>query len=193
MPLNSKDRSRTINYFCYRLPAPSDWRPDDHFYEHRAAIKNVAPPTLPEKTEADLSINHFQHVATEKRNKTWTLEAASARLYSARNIAELKDISVIFYRENNQNISMTANSGELNTQTHNMALSGDIIALMPPYRLTTERLNYDHHSRIIATQTPTEIKGDAQWFKADTLEYNIDSQIIRCSGNVEGAFIEKNR
>jgi LPS export ABC transporter protein LptC len=88
---------------------------------------------------------------------------------------------------------MTANSGELNTQTHNMALSGDIIALMPPYRLTTERLNYDHHSRIIATQTPTEIKGDAQWFKADTLEYNIDSQIIRCSGNVEGAFIEKNR
>lgn len=193
MPLTSKNRSRKINCIVIGCLVLLIGGLVVIFVRHRAAIKKIDPPTVPEKTEADLSINHFQHVATENGVKKWTLEAASARLYSARNIAELNDISVIFFRENDQNISMTAKSGEVNTQTHNMTLSGDIIALMPPYRLTTERLNYDHHSRIMASQTPTEIEGDGQWFKADTLEYGIDSQIIRCSGNVEGEFIEKNR
>jgi LPS export ABC transporter protein LptC len=163
------------------------------FVRHRSAIKNVDPPPLPEKTEADLVIKNFQHMATENGVRKWTLAAASARLYSARNVAQLNDISVIFFRENDQEVSVTAKSGELNTQTHDMALAGDIVALMPPYRLTTERLNYDHHSRIITSQTPTKIFGDAQWFAADIMEYGIDSKIIKCNGNVEATFIEKKR
>ncbi len=159
------------------------------FVRHRLILKNNAPPPSPENTEASLTIKNFHHVATEDGIKKWTLEAASASLYSQKNIVRLNDISVIFFMHDNQNVTLKANTGELNSKTNDMNLIGSIIAVMPPYTLTTENLYYEHRLRIIQSHVPVKIIEGSMLLKADTMTYNINTETIKCDGNVEGSII----
>ena len=52
------------------------------FARHRTLQNKNEPPPPPEKTEANLTIKNFHHVATENGIRKWTLEAASANLYT---------------------------------------------------------------------------------------------------------------
>ncbi len=160
------------------------------FVRHRIILKKTDPPPPPVKTEANLTINNFHHVATENGEKKWMLKAASANLYSQINIVKLNNISVIFFMHDNQNVTLTANKGELNTETNDMVLNGSIVAVMSPYTLSTERLNYEHQLRIIHANIPVEITGPSMLLKADTMTYGIDTGVIKCDGHVEGSFIE---
>ena len=192
MPIKPKNNTRKINFiiigFIVILIAGILFI----FARHRLIIKEIDPPLPPEKTEADLTIKKFHHVATENGIKKWSLDATSARLYSPKNIVELNDISVIFFMEDSEEVRLTADSGELNSQTNNMVLNGNIVGVMPPYRLITESLNYDHRSRIISATTPVDIIGDGVQLKADAMDYGLKSKIIKCNGNVEGTFVENN-
>jgi LPS export ABC transporter protein LptC len=160
------------------------------FARHRLILKKNNSPPPPETTEATLTIKKFHHVTTENGIKKWTLEATSASLYSQKNMVKLNDISVIFFMHDKQNITLTANKGELNSETNNMTLNGNIVAVMTPYTLTTENLNYDHKLRIIHATKPIKMTGKSMLLKADTMTYGIDTEIIKCDGNVEGSFNE---
>ena len=159
------------------------------FVNHRSIQKKNNPPPPPEKTEASLTIKNFHHIATENGIKRWTLEAASASLYSQENIIKLNDISAVFFINDSQHVTLKANKGVLNSKTNNMDLSGNIVADMPPYTLTTESLSYGHQLRIIHANAPVIITGASMMLKADTMTYGINTDNIKCDGNVEGSFI----
>lgn len=156
---------------------------------HRLIHNKNAPPPPPEKTEANLTIKKFHHVATEDGIKKWSLEAASASLYSQENTVRLKDISVIFFRQGNSNVTLTADEGELNSQINDMSLNGNIVAVMPPYKITTENLNYGHQLRIIHMNKPVKITGPSMLLQADKMTYGIETELIKCDGNVKGNLI----
>ena len=159
------------------------------FIKHRSSLKKNDPPPPPETTNANLSIKNFHHIATENGIKKWTLEAASASLYSQENIVKLNDISAVFFINDSQNVTLKANNGELNSKTNDMTLSGSIVAEMLPYTLTTESLNYGHQLRIIHANAPVMITGASMMMKADTMKYDINTDKIKCDGNVEGTFL----
>ncbi len=159
------------------------------FVRHRSGLKKNDPPPSSETTNATLSIKNFHHVAIENGIKKWSLEAASANLYSQENIVKLNDISAIFFINDRQNVTLKANKGELNSKTNDMTLSGSIVTDMPPYTLTTETLNYGHQLRIIHANTPVMITGASMIMKAETMTYDINTDKIKCDGNVEGTFI----
>jgi len=188
--IKQKNNSRKINYLIIGFIFLFIGSILFIFIRHRLILKKIEPPPPPENTEANLTIKNFHHVATENGIKKWTLDAAAASLYTSANTVKLDDISVIFFMNDHQDITLKAKTGELNSQTNNMALKGDIVAEMPPYRLTTQNLNYDHQSRIIRSDTPVIITGTSVLLKADTMSYEMDSKIIKCNGNVEGSFIE---
>ncbi len=160
------------------------------FVRHRTFLKNTAPPPPPENSEANLSIKNFRHVATENGINKWTLEASSASLYSAENMARLNDISVVFFMKDNQNLTVKANKGLLNSKTNDMTVSGNIIAETSQYTLTTESLNYMHGSHMIKIDKPVEINGPLMTLNADTMAYNINTGTITCEGNIKGSFSE---
>jgi len=89
----------------------------------------------------------------------------------------------------NQNVTLTANKGELNSKTNDMTLSGSIVAEIPPYTLATENLYYEHRLRIIHANKPVKMTGASMSMKADTMTYAINTEVIKCNGNVEGSFI----
>lgn len=159
------------------------------FIRHRLILKNIDPPPPPEATEANLTIKKFQHIATEDGIKKWALEAVSASLYSQENIVRLKDISVIFFRNGNPSVTLEADQGELNSKTNNISLNGNIVAAMPPYKLTTENLNYEHQLRIIYINEPLKMTGSSMLLQADTMTYGIETETIQCNGHVKGSVI----
>ncbi|MDO9262669.1 MAG: LPS export ABC transporter periplasmic protein LptC, partial [Desulfosalsimonadaceae bacterium] len=160
------------------------------FIRHRVVQKNSSSPFRPETTQATLTIKNFHHEATENGEKKWTLEASSASLFTPQNMAQLTDISVIFLMKKGGALSICAHKGVLNTKTNDMTVTGNIIAEIPPYSLTTESLNYQHGSRMIHVNEPVEIIGQSMTLKAGALTYNIATGVMACENHVEGSFIE---
>ena len=160
------------------------------FVRHRILLKNIAPSPAPKKTEANVTIKNFQHVATEDGVIQWTLEAGSASFYSIESKAELNNLSVVFFMKNGRKLTMKANQGILNSKTNDMTLSGNIRAEIDDYILTTEKLNYRHHSRIVEITTPVDIIGPLATLTADTMTYDIKKATMQCNGNVNGSLNE---
>lgn len=185
-----KNNSQKINYVIIGLIVLLIGSTLFIFIRHRLILKKIDPPPPPENTGATLTIKNFQHVATENGVRKWTLDAASASLYSSQDLVKLNDITVVFFMDNQQDITLTAKNGELNSQTNDMRLYKEIEAIMPPYKLSTDSLNYDHQFHIIQADTPVEIYGSSLRLNADQMKYDVQAKTIRCSGNVKGLFIE---
>ena len=162
------------------------------FIRYNVSKKDIKSPEPPENTDATFSLKNFHHIATQNGIKKWKLEASSASVYAKQDLASLKDISVTFYMidSNNQNITLTADDGLLNTKTNNISVNGNIIVKTEEYILKTENLNYVHHSHIINVNEPFEIIGSSVMLKADSMTYDINAELIKCNGNVEGSFLE---
>lgn len=189
MHLNHISKSRKINFLTTGFIILIIGGILFMFIRHRLILKNIDPPPPPEATEADLTIKKFHHIATEDGIKKWALEAASASLYSQENIVRLKDISVIFFRNGNPSVTLKADKGELNSKTNDISLNGNIVAVMPPYKVTTENLNYEHQLRIIHIDKPLKMTGSSMLLQADTMTYGIETEIIQCDGHVKGSVI----
>ena len=110
-------------------------------------------------------------------------------MYSQENTVRLKDISIIFFRQGNSNVTLTAVEGELNSQTNDMSLNGNIVAVMTPYKITTENLNYEHQLRIIHMNKPVKIIGPSMLLQANKMTYGIETEIIKCDGNIKGTLV----
>lgn len=158
------------------------------FIHHRLRFNHIAPPIAPQKTTATLSIENFRHTATQDGKKKWSIEAASASMYSKENIAELTNISAIFFLNNEKTIVLTADKGLLRVDTNNISVSGQIVVKFSDHVMETENLNYVHKSHIIYITTPVTITGETMRLKADTMSYNLNTDIIKCTGNVTGIF-----
>jgi LPS export ABC transporter protein LptC len=158
------------------------------FIRNRIRLKQLAPPPPPEKTTATLSIQNFRHTATQDGQRKWSIEASSANLYSKENIAELSDISATFFLDKEKTILLTADKGVLRVDTNNLDVSGNIVVKFSDHVLETEHLNYVHKSHIIKSTTPVTITGNTMTLKANTMSYDIDTDIIKCSGDVTGTF-----
>lgn len=158
------------------------------FLRNKFRLKQIASPLPPQKINATLSIQSFRHTATQDGQRKWSVEASSANLYSKENIAALTDISASFFLDKDKTIYLTAEKGVLQVDTNNMTLSGHIVVKFSDHVMTTENLNYVNKSHIINATTPVTITGDTMSLKADTMCYRLDTDIIRCSGNVKGTF-----
>ena len=189
MRIKTSNRSNRINIFIIILILLLIISIVVVFIRHRAVQKNSVSPPPPATSEATLTIKNFHHEATENGEKKWTLEASSASLFVPQSMAQLTDISVIFLSKKGEPLSIRANKGVLNTKTNDMTVTGNIIAEMPPYSLTTESLNYGHGSRMVHVNEPVEIVGQSMTLKAGALTYNIETGVLTCENHVEGSFI----
>jgi len=188
--LKTLNRSNRINIFIITLIILLIISIVVVFIRHRAVQKNSSASPRPETSEATLTIKNFHHEATENGEKKWTLDASSASLFAQQNMAQLTDISVVFSMKKGDALSIHARKGVLNTKTNDMTVTGNIIAEIPPYSLATERLNYQHGSRMIHINEPVEIIGQSMTLKAGALTYNITTGVLTCENHVEGSFIE---
>ena len=148
---------------------------------------------IPESIEPDatLSIGKIQQTATRKGKKQWSLEANSAHYIDKTNQMILKELSVIFFLEDDSEVTLAADRGILKIDSKDITVSGNVVLNNQEYKLLTDELNYVHDRRVMYSDTPVIITGASARLEADSASFDLNSKKITMDGSVE-ATIAKN-
>lgn len=138
------------------------------------------------KDHATLSINNLHQTASRNGVREWTLDARSAHLIQSENRSILEDLSVVFFLENQEKVTLTAQQGVLQTDTNDFQVNGQVVVKGSEYKMETSELRYRHDSRVIFTSVPADITGKSLKFTADKISFDLNSYKARLEGNVKG-------
>ncbi len=136
------------------------------------------------KEGANLSLGKIRQTATRDGKKEWSLEADSANYMEAENKVDLKNLSVVYFLEDNREVYLTADQGILQTDTNDIEFSGNVVIRNEEYRMKTEHLNYEHGQRIIICDQSIRILGQGAELTAESAKYDLTADKIVLEGNV---------
>ena len=136
------------------------------------------------KEGANLSLGKIRQTATRDGKKEWSLEADSANYMEAENKVDLKNLSVVYFLEDNREVYLEADQGILQTDTNDIEFSGNVVIRNEAYRMKTEHLNYEHGQRIIICDQSIRISGQGAELTAESAKYDLNADKIVLKGDV---------
>ena len=136
------------------------------------------------KEGANLSLGKIRQTSTRDGKKEWSLEADSANYMEAEKKVELKNLSVIYFLEDNREVYLKADQGILQTDTNDIEFSGNVVIRNEEYQMKTEHLNYEHDRRIIICDESIRILGQGGELTAESAEYDLNADKVVLKGNV---------
>lgn len=160
------------------------------FIGYRRASRN--PEILLEavQKEADMRLNKIRQTAMKNGIREWRMEAESATLVEKRKTMLLTRPNVEFFMKDGDNVHLTADRGTIYTDSSRISVSGQVSATTRRYRFETERLDYDPKTRELRADTPVDISSQAFSLSAGNMAMNLESNITRFEGGVEGTISE---
>jgi LPS export ABC transporter protein LptC len=136
------------------------------------------------KEGANLSLGKIRQTSTRDGKKEWSLEADSANYMEAEKKVELKNLSVIYFLEDNREVYLKADQGILQTDTNDIEFSGNVVIRNEEYQMKTEHLNYEDDRRIIICDESIRILGQGGELTAESAEYDLNADKVVLKGNV---------
>jgi len=105
----------------------------------------------------------------------------------------LKTIKTTFFSENNSPIYLTADQGEIDLNTKDIKLEGNVrIWQKDGYVFITSRLDYKNHQNFLFTDAPVKIKGNNILVIAKGMQYFIkENKFVLCQ-KVKTTFVTSN-
>jgi LPS export ABC transporter protein LptC len=160
------------------------------YVDHRRT--NVRPRVILDHLDpdADMRLGKVHQTGTRDGVKEWDLLAGSAKYNDAKDQVEFEDVAATFFLKDNQEVSLNADRGVLQTDSRDMSISGRVVVKNRSYKLETEALTYLHGERLILSQTPVVISGQAFRLAGDRLTLDLEAQEAKLEGKVNGSFDE---
>lgn len=156
-------------------------------YFKKRAQKNVNEPVITaSEVKADLELNKVRHKATKEGIQQWDLTAKKASYFQDRKQIIFDQIHVTFFLENGKKLNLTADSGILNTETNDIEIKGNIVAIMENRIMKTEELHYLYNQHIIKSNLPIAINAQELSISANGMFLDLKTEQIRFDGNVHG-------
>ena len=137
------------------------------------------------KEGANLSLGKIRQTATRDGKKEWSLEADSAHYLENDKKAVLKNLLITYFLDDNREVYLEAEEGILQTDTNDIEFSGHVVIRNEDYQLRTRRLSYEHGPRVIFSNDPVKISGEAMQLSANSIKYDLNKNKITLTGNVE--------
>ncbi len=160
------------------------------FMGYRRIISSHNAPVIASAGDASLSIGKIEQTAVRNGTKEWKLEARKAEYIENTQQVLMKELSVTFFLKDGGNAVLTADEGILNKASNDIEVTGNVLVIDERFKLETERLRYDHSSRIIESNTPIRLIS-AKWdLRADSISMNLATRKTRFKGSVDGIFKE---
>jgi LPS export ABC transporter protein LptC len=131
-------------------------------------------------------VERVHQSATREGRTEWSLDAATARYQLSEKKVLLTDLSVTFFTRDDRKAYLTARNGAVWTDSHDMEAQGDVVIFNDAYRLETEKISYAHGPRIISSQDPVMITGQAGNLMADSLTLDLTTNRLVMRGHVRG-------
>ena len=140
--------------------------------------------------QADMHLEKIRQTATKNGVREWRMEAESATLLREKETVLLVKPDVEFFMDDGDNVHLTAEKGEIFTDSNRLNVSGNVIANTRRYQFGTESLKYDPASRELLADTPVTLSGQAFTLQANSMAMNLETNITRFEGGVEGIISE---
>lgn len=160
------------------------------FIGYRRASQDPETLLAVVQKEADMQLNRIRQTAVKNGIREWRMEAESATLVEKEKTMLLGRPDVEFFMQDGDNVHLTADQGTITTDSSHIAVSGGVSANTSRYRLQTDRLSYDPEKRELVADAPVTVSGDAFTLSADTMTIDLESNITRFEGGVEGIISE---
>ena len=94
-----------------------------------------------------------------------------------------------FFTRDDQKVYLTARHGTVMTDSHDMEAHGNVVIYNDTYRLETEKMTYSHGSRVITSDDPVKIDGQAGDLTADSLRMDLNTNRLVMRGHVRGTLV----
>jgi LPS export ABC transporter protein LptC len=160
------------------------------FIGYRRVTRNPEALLNLVQKEADMQLNRIRQTATKNGIREWRLEAKSATLLEKRKTMLLASPDVEFFMNDGDNLHLTADQGTIYTDSNRMTVSGQVSASTSRYHFQTEALNYDPETRELSADEPVTLSGRSFTLQADSMAMNLNTNITRFEGGVEGTISE---
>ena len=160
------------------------------FYFDKLLSKPVQIKNIKIDTKAVLKLNILQQISKKNGIKEWELKAASATLLKDEDKAILIDVSIIFFDKNNKKIFLKSEKGFLNTKTHDMIFSDNVVVRYETSTLKTDKLHYNKKKHIIYSDTHVKLTKENSVIEADSMETKLNDNCTILKGHVKGKFSE---
>ena len=141
--------------------------------------------------DATISISNVSQISTKNGIKEWSLQARSAYYLEIDMQAVFEKLMAIFYLQNGRTVQLSADKGYLNIDSHDIRITGNVIADDGYFRIETDNLKYKNKRRILLIDSHVKVRGGAMRLCADKALYDLVSQKATFRGNVEGIIFEK--
>ncbi|MCP4023400.1 MAG: LPS export ABC transporter periplasmic protein LptC [Desulfobacteraceae bacterium] len=136
-------------------------------------------------------LNIIETISKKNGITEWKLKATSAMLMKDEKNLILTDVNVTLYTEDKKTIHLTSKKGVLNTKTHDMTLSDNVVATHETYILKTDKLHYKKKGHIIYSKSKVRLEKEKSTIEADTMVTKLNKNKITLKGDVKGKFSEK--
>jgi len=160
------------------------------FYFNTFFSKPVQIHDIKIDTKSALTLNVLKQISKKNGITEWELEAASASLLKNEDKAILIDVSVIFFSNNNKKIHLTSKKGVMNTKTHDMTFSDNVVVTYETSILRTDKLHYNKKEHIIYSNTHVRLEKEVSVIEADAMTTELNENITILKGHVRGDFSE---
>ena len=140
--------------------------------------------------EATISVDRVEHTATRHGRVEWRLSATEVRYLNAEKKAIFKEVDITFFTRNEEEIRLVAEKGELDTETQDIRISGDVRVTSSGYRLETPRLLYAHDRKVFIAEAGVRVERDSSHLSAEAMTFYLESDKADLRGNVEGVIRE---
>ena len=140
---------------------------------------------LPRNVDLALRQVHF----SETRNgvRKWAMVADSADFSAGVGVTHVEKIAMTFFDgTGKQNVTLNANSGEVQTESGGVTLIGDVVVKsVRGYTIRTERLDYDKSADVIRSTSPVRITSDWMELSGNSLRLRVQDQRLALGGGVQ--------
>ena len=140
----------------------------------------------PKAGQEAMIVEHVHQSATREGRTEWSLDAATAQYRLNEKKVLLTDIAVTFFTRDDQKVYLTARHGTLMTDSHDMEAHDEVVVFNDAYRLETEKMIYSHASRMITSDVPVKINGQAGELLGDSLAVDLKVNRLAMRGHVRG-------
>ena len=132
-----------------------------------------------------------EQISKKNGIKEWELKAASATLLKNNNKAVLMDVTITFFTREGEKVLLKAEKGFLNTKTHDMTFSDNVVVNYENSTLKTDKLHYNKKKHIIYSDTHVKLTGKGSVIEADSMTTKLNDRYTVLEGHVKGRFSEK--
>jgi LPS export ABC transporter protein LptC len=156
------------------------------FLQLRSDQEAALPVPMP-AVDALMTLAKVHQTATKGGKVQWELDAESAQLEAKGGRMILKAPVVEFHMEDGTKVHLTAEKGILHTSSNDMEVTGNVHLHNDRYTLLADVLVYQHKQRMLRSDAPVHIKSAAMTLRADKMTYNLDKNLAKFIGRVEGS------